>query len=495
MTDLARLEALLDDTDVATEIAHIEQSLPVGVRPRQLSVRTLLLGVLLTQAEGRPAHLTRVHDALCSLPVPDRRRLGVSVDWKGKSHLLTYRQAEYTCGLLGKALTTKPPDGSCSEQLSGFVDALVEASVPARYKEASSSLAIDWTDFESFAHSPARGGTAADPEASWGHRRGGGPGEKSELFFGYFASLATMVADEGGREVPEVVRAMTTSSCWRDPVPELVSVLARRADKGVLIGDVLADSGYAHRVPEHFALPLRRLGAKLVIDLHPHDRGPQGTFSGAICHNGNLYCPATPAGLFGQSPLARGASASEVALADAKAAELARHKLGRTSADDPDGYHRVICPAVAGKLRCPLRPASMSLGYDRPEVLAPPEHPPACCQQQSLTVPPQVNAKTAQKHDYPSPAHRRSYARRSAVERSNSRIKDPATIDINAGWCRLMGIARPTVFLALAIAVRNFAVVDAFEERERENARRGAAGLEPKTRRRRRQTFGELVGA
>src|SRR5450755_371136 len=33
------------------------------------------------------------------------------------------------------------------------------------------------------------------------------------------------------------------------------------------------------------------------------------------------------------------------------------------------------------------------------------------------TVPPEVHAKTAQKHDYPSQSHRRSYARRSAAER------------------------------------------------------------------------------
>jgi hypothetical protein len=306
-----------------------------------------------------------------------------------------------------------------------------------------------------------------------------------------------MVPDEGGPGVPELVRAMTTSSCRHDPVPLFVSVLVRRSDKGLAISDVLADSAYAHRVPEHFALPLRAGGANLVIDLHPHDRGRQGSFSGAICHNGNLHCTATPVALFTLGPLGRGASHEEIVVHDNRSAELARYKLGRTSADDPDGYHRVVCPAVAGKLRCPLRPASMTLSYDHPEVLAPPEHPPACCRQQSLTVPPQLNAKTAQKHDYPSRAHRRSYARRTAVERSNSRVKDPATVDVNSGWCRLMGLVRPTVFLALALAVRNFAVVDAFEERQREDERRSVAGLEPKTRRRRRKSLAELaaVGA
>ncbi len=102
--------------------------------------------------------------------------------------------------------------------------------------------------------------------------------------------------------------------------------------------------------------------------------------------------------------------------------------------------------------------------------------------------------KTTQKHPYPSKAHRRSYARRSAVERSNARIKDPATTDVARGWCRLMGLVPMSLFLACALVARNLAVADAFEERRDENARRLAAGLAPKTRRRRRKVIAELVG-
>lgn len=100
-------------------------------------------------------------------------------------------------------------------------------------------------------------------------------------------------------------------------------------------------------------------------------------------------------------------------------------------------------------------------------MLTPPEHPLTCCEQQSFTVPPQVNAKTAQKHDYPSGAHRRSYARRSAVERSNSRLKDPAGIDIDVrGWCKLMGVTPLSLFLACACVVVNFGLLDTFEAQE-----------------------------
>src|SRR5262249_28768955 len=82
------------------------------------------------------------------------------------------------------------------------------------------------------------------------------------------------------------------------------------------------------------------------------------------------------------------------------------------TADDADGYHRVACPAAMGKIRCPLRPASMTPDRDRPQILHPPEHPQACRARQTITVPPEVNAKTAQKHDYPPAARRRCYTRR-----------------------------------------------------------------------------------
>jgi hypothetical protein len=495
VSDIARLEELFDSEGLAGQIAALEAELGSGVRPRQLPVRTFLLGIALCLSDGRPAHLVRVHEALCSLGVEEKWRLGVLCAWRGTPHELTYRQVEYLSGRLEAALGKEEPDGLGSSALSGICEALMEASVPATYKDASTSLAIDWTDVESFAHPPGKGGVSVDPEASWGHRRGGGPGEHSELFFGRFLSLATMVADEDGPLVPELVRQMTLSSARHDPVPVLVSALGRRVVGGLVLGDVLADSGYAHRVPEHFALPLRAAGARLVIDLHPADRGPQGTFSGAVAANGNLYCPVTPKALLGLGPLPRGASDAEIAAHDAKTAEAARYKLGPICVDDTDGYHRVACPAVTSKLRCPLRPTSMALDYSHPSVLEPPDHPPTCCVQQSVTIPPQVNARTRQKHDYPGKAWRRSYARRSAVERSNSRIKDPATVDVAKGWCRLMGLVGPSVFLAVAIVVRNLALVDAFESRQRENERRRAAGLEPKTRRRRRKSLAELAVA
>ena len=246
-----------------------------------------------------------------------------------------------------------------------------------------------------------------------------------------------MVKEENGPPVPELARRMTQTSCHLDPARAMVPVLQRMPADGIPPGDILDDSGYAHRVPGNWAVPLRAAGAQLIQDLHPDDRGPRGTHAGAIISNGNLYCPMTPRPLLSLGPLARDATPGQTTACDQQTAETARYKPGKITTTDADGYHRVMCPAVMGKLRCPLRPPSMSLTRQRPEILTPPAHPPACCTQQTITIPPEVNAKTAQKHDYPSQAHRYSYARRSAAERTFSTAKNPASNDISRGWCRL----------------------------------------------------------
>ena len=486
MIALPAAESVLDASGIAP---RIEAVLPSGARRRQLTVRILLLGMMLALADGRPAHLTRVHQALTSLPEDEQRRLGVLADWRNGPHLLTYRQAEYTFSLVTAALGKDQPDGLPSPALQAACDGLLEAGIPQGFRDAGRSLAADWSDLETFSRPPPRGtGDCADPEASWGHRKNNLRHDEDELFFGYYLSAAIMVADEQGPPVPELARRMTLSSCRHDPVPAFTPVLTAMAEDGIPLGDILADSGYSHRIPQHWAAPLRAAGAALIQDLHPHDRGPKGTHQGAIIANGNLYCPVAPRTLLELGPLARSAAREQAASHDAKTAEAARYKLGRLTADDADGYHRVQCPAAMGKIRCPLRPASMTLDRDRPEILTPPEHPQACCTQQTITIPAGVLAKTAQKHDYPSAAWRRSYARRSGAERGFATAKDPASNTISRGWCRLMGLAPLMLFTTALLAARNHRILAAWNARQDDNARRAARGLPPKTRRRRRKS-------
>jgi hypothetical protein len=528
---LARVEQIIDASGAA---GRIELMLPVGVRPRQLKARTLLIGMVLAMLQGRDALLTNLHEALSALTADEQRRLGVIAHWRTGLHTLTYRQLEYTYRLIAKRLAKQQPDGSPSEAFSEVLDQLLEASVTVLGEPNSSSYAVDWTDHETWSRPPPKPKQAgdgepqtepaaaepqpavsdtdaqpartpdaqpqpeqrerrSDREAAWGHRNTNHPA-RNEMFYGYYLQTITIVKDEHGPEVPELARRIQLASCDHDPPAALTPVIGRMHTSGIQIGDLLADSGYAYRVAETWALPLRALGAQLIHDLHPNDRGPHGTHMGATCHNGGLYCPATPTALLELSPLARGASAEQTAQHDQQCRELHRHKLTPLTRPDPDGYHRVTCPAVSGKLRCPLRPTSLSLGYDRPTITAPAQ-PPACCTQKTITVPPTVNTKTAQKHDYPSREHRHSYNRRTAAERTFATINDRATNDLSRGWCRLFGLTPNALFAATALIARNIRIADAFHARQAENQRRAAQGLPPKQRRRRRQTTQDLISA
>jgi hypothetical protein len=135
----------------------------------------------------------------------------------------------------------------------------------------------------------------------------------------------------------------------------------------------------------------------------------------------------------------------------------------------------------------------MTLPRDRPEILTPPQQPPACCTQQTITVGPDVAAKTRQKHDYPSADWRRSYTRRTSAERANSTLKDTASTNIARGWCRLTGLAPLTLWLTCALVVRNQRILTAWDKRQQDNARRAATGLPPRPPRRRRTTLAQLA--
>ena len=262
----------------------------------------------LTQADGRPAHLTRVHQALTALPEDDQRRLGVIADWKHGPHLLTYRQTERTFGLVADALAKDEPGGLPSAALQAVCDDLLEAIIPDQFKDASTSLAVDWTDLESFSRPPpARGGDCADPEASWGHRKNNLLRSEDELFYGYYFSAAIMMPEENGPAVPEFARRATASSCRHDPVRAFVPVLTAMPGQGIPLGDLLPTPATPTATPAP-GDPAPPAGAQLIQDLHPHDRGPKGIHHGAIISNGNPYCPKTPRPLLELGPLARDAA-------------------------------------------------------------------------------------------------------------------------------------------------------------------------------------------
>ena len=180
------------------------------------------------------------------------------------------------------------------KRLETVTDALIDASVPEVYKNASSSLAADWTDHETWSRPRPKDDPqpANDPDASWGHAKRNAPGAVDHLFFGYYAQAATMVKDDRGKDVPELVRGVVFLAPRHDPAAAMAEELLRRSRNGLSFNDVLADCGYSNRNPENFARVIRRAGADLTIDLHPEDRGPKGTYKGAVVLTGTCFVRA-----------------------------------------------------------------------------------------------------------------------------------------------------------------------------------------------------------
>jgi len=476
---------------------------------RQLTPRTVMLGILLSISSSKVAHLSAAYRCLCDLSIVDQVRLGVARHSRNGLKTASYRQFEHSFTVMMRPIDPSPvpsfrgvappkrsghlarrragiETASKEAMLTGLIDALLEASVPAA-EEGHRCLAVDWTDHESWARPKDKLSQeiSADPDAAWGHAKRNAPGAKDALFWGYYAQVAVIAPKEGGTPGPELICRVVVKSASIEPADEMAGLLERMAASGTGPSDVLADCGYSFKVG--FARRLRNIGADPVMDLHPFDRGPKGTFEGTLCANGSLYCPCVPERLLSLGPLVRGSPEEVVASHDRSCAELERYRFAPLARADAEGYERVMCPASAGKLRCPLVEASLNLSFAHPSVTEPPHSPPRCCRQRSITVAPNVNDKTRQKHPYPSPAHRRSYARRTAAERAYARLADPAGEGVRRGWCRLFGTAKNALMYSLAAVAHNLRVLESRERRDHAETRRATqAGSGPRRKRPRR---------
>ena len=222
--------------------------------------------------------------------------------------------------------------------------------------------------------------------------------------------------------------------------------------------------------------------AQLVQDLHPHDRGP-GRAPGSVIANGSLSARRPPHAAR-LAPLPPAATAGRPPSTTSKPPSLARYKLGRPRRR----RHGSTGPAARRARQDPL-PAPPGLDAaqpDRPGILTPPGHPPACCAQRTITVPPQVAAKTRQ-NTYPSAASRQPSAARQR-RTSNATIKDPPRRH-RPRLVQARGLTPVALSIACLLAIRDQRIAAAFAGppgRQRPPRRRR---LPPRARKRRRTTL------
>lgn len=370
-------------------------------------------------------------------------------------------------------------------RLSRVCDQLLQATLPDGFD--SLTIAIDWTDHETWATTYTGRATSADPDARWGRRRPSGnrvarrqpvppdvnhdPADwdegKSELFYGFNQHVAVTTRATDGTDTPEVALAIrVTPADAMDVGPVVVDMVRSIQGAQVAVEEVLVDRGYSTKSVDKIHRPLAGRDTFLTFDYTLAQYGRHGTHEGAVLIGGEPHCPAMPEEL-ANGPRPSPIGSTEAAWASywenrSRLDSYAFRRLGRPTTDLTQRYE---CPAAAGRVRCPLRVTSQSIALDKnvPEVFEPPTDPLRCCTQRTITFPTDVGLGLRQRHPHGSKSWLASYDRRTAVERYFSSVKYEGGAQRHD--IRVLGLTRRTLMLTFACVGTNLRHIRNWTER------------------------------
>ena len=234
---------------------------------------------------------------------------------------------------------------------------------------------------------------------------------------------------------------------------------------------IAADRAYSNADPDNYHLVLRSMGFKPVMDYRIDSLGVQAQCRGANLVEGGWHCPGMPPALV-DATLDHRKGEIDKETWQARIAARVPYGLVPVSGPDAQGYRRYGCPAVAGRVQCPLRNAAPRASA---KVFEPPEIPPPVCTQRTITIAPSIGARHFQEHPFGSPKWAETYAKgRNAVEGMNGYLKDPSHQALAApARRRVRGIAAQSLFVALLLAAANLRKLAGLAEKG-EPARRRA---------------------
>ncbi|MCP2340658.1 hypothetical protein [Actinomadura rupiterrae] len=422
----------------------------------------------------------RLLDELNPSPLPMNRRLPVAVVeqiiQEADSELLAQRR----------------------ERLHKVIDAILGASIAAvrhRLDEHwDGSLGVDATPIATWARGVEQDGpvTATDPDAGWyvregdhrapdlhshirptksGSKRNPRKKRSARRLFGYDANLAIAYnphhdprPQEHGcgdpRLLPALVLSMRLDKPGHNPGSNGVTMLKSIKERGHPVGYVAGDRLYNGSNPNAWQLPVRALGYDPVYDYRKDQLGSMAQADGALLVEGTWCCPSTPQRLIDATrDLQRAAGPKKIDPETwvERIHARAHYLLPRKGLPGDQGQQRYMCPAAAGKVQCPLKPASMGTDPRLPLVdprPSPVSEPPPICKQGSITIGSEDGAKHWQAHPYGSPIWQKLYFRlRNAVEGFNGFAKDDAQEAIErAQKRRIRGVAAQSLVLAFQLA-------------------------------------------
>ena len=497
--DVARCAALIDRSGVA---AWLEEELRARYqrpgRPRELSVRALLVSLLLLASDDRALHLTSVTEVLFSrLSKSARRELGVCAEIEDRrSFLARYRQVRY---LFSKVASVLDPSGLVKNRrlsletfasrcrivseeeetlargrLESFMGRLLRASVQeAGVAPTTLAYGLDATAVPLFSRGPSKRSnlSASDPDGGWYVREGDHRERedhkgrtRSRVAWALEATVVTTASGTPGTlsSFPNLVVGLALTRPGIDPGGTAARVLKGVRQRGFAPGPLGVDRAYSGAFAEVFHLPARAMGFLPVMDYRIDQLGRQANSHGAVMVEGTWYCPSMPEVLVSATLDLREGRIDDDAYRQRLAAR-ADYALTRKSGPDADGYERFSCPAQGDrpKVRCPLRISSLSALGKR--TVEPPGEPPRLCRQSAITIAPDVAARFAQGFAFGSEEWARRYATlRNTIEGWNGFVKDPAHEALaQSARRRVRGIAAQGIFITILFVAANLRKIDA----------------------------------
>lgn len=473
-------------------------------------LRLLLIGWMLSIGERRSATIADVHAVLtCDLSFEDQLRLGVREQRRnGELVTLKIENLYSLIKRLDQALgygRGKQPDLDENERqrrhsvIQHYSDALMDVfdlgftSTTfaldatglwswAKGKKARTSNNIDddtptLDELHADTDDPSSRGVGAtdnstsfDPDAGWGvktSKKG-----REEPFFGFHEHTLVRVPhrDQPIDAEPRLITRFEVTAANNDIVDVSLRLLDRLRTPAT---DLIVDRHYHYKKVIRWLAELTRRGVRQHHDLRIDERGFTEYLRLRFAA-GHPHCPATPDSL---GDLTRPGPLDPAERTTAFRRDIALREsfaLKRHTTIDADGSVRYQCPALDGRVGCPLRAGTVNVAtrlglpiIDNPPDPAIDNEPiPACCTQQSVKVTlPEPIRKLAQPHYWGSPKWEREWNKRSAVEGTYGNRKNQSTENMRRGLHRHTGLTLTHLVIALVNASYNLRILRNWHER------------------------------
>ncbi len=292
-------------------------------------------------------------------------------------------------------------------------------------------------------------------DAKWGVKTDKDGGRES--VFGFDLHVLVRVNDVNQDRTLEanLIEAVDVTPAGNDIVAPSLDLIDRVINSLKPFKELLCDRHYSYKLAERWARQLAIRGIDQVVDLHSNDHGFRD-YNGAKLAAAVLHCPGTPEYL-------------AVIKNPGPSASLENKTRFRELIDIRQQYafpsvslqprRRATCPALAGKVGCPLREGTVeaAVAGNRLVVLNPPalKMAPLCCTQSTVEIKEDGQSKLWQKEYWGSKRWSRSYDRRTYVEGAFGNLKNASGENLSRGFFRITGLARVTLFLGIAATAHN----------------------------------------